>query len=103
MGVDSAVGAGIQQIAGNQLTNNLSLRSDDQLRELLKASRQVLTTLAQMLEDRPDMEHAVRRLMSPENTLETFNTLAGNDPVSMQRVLQASVGGACEGAECGSD
>lgn len=38
--------------------------------------------------DLPDIEHAVRRLMSPENTLETFTTLAGNDSVLMQRVLQ---------------
>ena len=51
----------------------------------------MLTTLSQSLVDRPDMEQAVRCLMSTKNTLATFNRLAENDPVLMERVLQASV------------
>ncbi len=41
--------------------------------------------------NRPDMENAIRRLMRPDDTLETFSELVGREPDLMRLVLQASV------------
>lgn len=60
------------------MTNSLALKFDDQLRLLPLQTTQIVTVLAQSLARRPDMEYAVRCLMSPDNILETFNQLAGN-------------------------
>ncbi len=38
-----------------------------------------------------DMQNAVRRLMSPDDMLETFSELAVKEPDLMRLVLQASV------------
>ena len=43
------------------------------------------------LEARPDMQIAIRRLMSPDDMLETFSELAVKEPDLMRIVLQASV------------
>ena len=77
-------------------TRKLSLRNltdmpDSELRTLLQQSRQVLTSLVQSLADRPDMQNAVRRLMRPDDMLETFSELAVKEPDLMRLVLQASV------------
>lgn len=71
--------------------NNLADKSDAEPRELLQASRQTLTALIDSLAKRPDMQNAVRRLMSPDDMLESFSGLAVNDPDLMRLVLQASV------------
>ncbi len=47
--------------------------SDDELREIHKASGKTLILLIDCLSNRPDMEEAVRRLMSPDDMLETFS------------------------------
>jgi hypothetical protein len=65
--------------------------SADELRELLQASRQTLTSLVESLANRPDMQNAVRRLMRPDDMLETFSELAVREPDLMRLVLQASV------------
>ena len=51
----------------------------------------MLTALIDSLTDRPDVQNAVRRLMSPDDMLETFSELALKDPDLMRLVLQASV------------
>ncbi len=51
----------------------------------------MLTALIDSLTDRPDVQNAVRRLMSPDDMLETFSELAVKDPDLMRLVLQASV------------
>ncbi len=71
--------------------NNLTNRSDAELRELLQASRQTITSLSDSLANRPDMQHAIRRLMRPDDMLETFSELAVGEPELMRLVLQASV------------
>ena len=71
--------------------NNLTKKSDDELRMLLQQSRQVLTVLVQSRNHRPDMQNAVRRLMRPDDMLETFSELAVKEPDLMRLVLQASV------------
>ena len=71
--------------------NNLTTKSDDELRTLLQASRQMLAALTQSLVDRPDMQEAVSILMSPDDMLETFSDLAVRAPELMRLVLQASV------------
>ena len=43
------------------------------------------------LASRPDMQNAVRRLMRPDDMLETFAELAVKDPDLMRLVLQVSV------------
>jgi hypothetical protein len=39
----------------------------------------------------PDMQNAIRRLMRPDEILETFSELAVKEPDLMRMVLQASV------------
>ena len=41
--------------------------------------------------DRPDIQNAVRRLMRPDDMLETFSELAVKEPDLMRLVSQASV------------
>ena len=71
--------------------SNLANKSDDELREILQESRQTLTALIDSLTSRPDMQNAVRRLMRPDDMLETFSELAVNEPDIMRLTLQASV------------
>ncbi len=71
--------------------SNLSEKSDEELRELMQSSRQTLTSLVDSLANRPDMQNAIRRLMRPDDMLETFSELAVREPDLMRLVLQASV------------
>ncbi len=71
--------------------SNVTNKSDTELRELLQASRQTITSLIESLSIRPDMQNAVRRLMRPDDMLETFSELAVREPDLMRLVLQASV------------
>ena len=73
------------------MSNNLEGMSIEELRELLQASRQTLTSLVDSLASRPDMQNAIRRLMRPDDMLETFSELAVREPDLMRLVLQASV------------
>ena len=73
------------------MTRNIPELSDVELRELLQASRQTLTALVDSLASRPDMQNAIRRLMRPDDMLETFSELAVKQPDLMRLVLQASV------------
>ena len=71
--------------------SNLANKSDSEMREILEASRQTLTSLVEGLANRPDMQNAIRRLMRPDDMLETFSELAVREPDLMRLVLQASV------------
>ena len=51
----------------------------------------MLISLSESLSNRPDMQNAIARLMSPDDMLETFSELAVRDPDLMRLVLQASV------------
>jgi hypothetical protein len=73
------------------VSNNLEGMPIEDLRELLQASRQTLTSLVDSLVNRPDMQNAIRRLMRPDDMLETFSELAVREPELMRLVLQASV------------
>ena len=73
------------------MSNNLEWLPIEQLRELLQASRQTLTSLVDSLANRPDMQNAIRRLMRSDDMLETFSELAVKEPELMRLVLQASV------------
>ena len=73
------------------MSKSLTDLSAEELRELLLASRQTLTSLVESLGNRPDMQNAVRRLMRPDDMLETFSELAVREPDLMRLVLQASV------------
>ena len=73
------------------MSKSLTDLSAEELRELLLASRQTLTLLVESLGNRPDMQNAVRRLMRPDDMLETFSELAVREPDLMRLVLQASV------------
>ena len=70
---------------------NLTNKSAAELREILQASRETITALIDSLANRPDMQNAVRRLMRPDDMLETFSELAVKEPDLMRLVLQASV------------
>jgi len=71
--------------------SNLARHSDADLRAFLQASRQTLTSLSESLVSRPEMQNAIRQLMSPDDMLETFSELAVREPDLMRLVLQASV------------
>jgi hypothetical protein len=73
------------------VNNNLEGLPIEEPRELLQASRQTLTSLVDSLADRPDIQNAIRRLMRPDDMLETFSELAVREPDLMRLVLQASV------------
>lgn len=73
------------------MMNNLTNKSHAEFRELLQASRQMLTALVDSLADRPDMQNAIRRLMRPDDMLKTFSELAVKEPDMMRLVLQACV------------
>ena len=47
--------------------------------------------MAESLANQPDMHNAVRRLMRPDDMLETFSELAVKEPDLMRLTLQASV------------
>ena len=76
---------------GTDGMNNLTNKSAAELREILQASRETITALIDSLANRPDMQNAVRRLMRPDDMLETFSELAVKEPDLMRLVLQASV------------
>ena len=76
---------------GTDGMNNLTNKSAAELREILQASRETITGLIDSLANRPDMQNAVRRLMRPDDMLETFSELAVKEPDLMRLVLQASV------------
>ena len=73
------------------MSNSLEEMPIEELRELLQASRQTLKSLVESLASRPDMQNAIRRLMRPDDMLETFSELAVKEPDLMRLVLQASV------------
>lgn len=51
----------------------------------------MVTALTESLADRPDMQDAVARLISPDDMLETFSGLTVSESDLMRLVLQASV------------
>jgi hypothetical protein len=73
------------------VSNNLEGLPIEELRDLLQASRQTLTAMVDSLANRPDTQNAIRRLMRPDDMLETFSKLAVKEPDLMRLVLQASV------------
>jgi hypothetical protein len=73
------------------MMSNLTNKTDADLRMNLQQSREMLASLIESLNDRPDMQNAVRRLMSPDDMLETFAELAVKEPDLMRLVLQVSV------------
>ena len=75
----------------SEVSKSLTDLSAEELRELLQASRQTLTSLVESLLNRPDMQNAIRRLMRPDDMLETFSELAVREPDLMRLVLQVSV------------
>ena len=73
------------------MTNNLTNKPDNELRELLQASRETLAALIASLANRPDMQLAIRILIRSEDLLETLSELAVKQPDLMRLVLQVSV------------
>ncbi len=57
----------------------------------LQASGQTLASLVDAPANRPDMQKAIRRLMRPDDMLETFSELAVKEPDLMRLVQQVSV------------
>ncbi len=47
--------------------------------------------MAESLANQPDMQDAIRRLMRPDDMLETFSELAVKEPDMMRLTLQACV------------
>ena len=60
------------------MSKSLADFSAEELRELLQASRQTLTLLADSLANRPDMQNAIRIMIGSDDMLETFAGLTDN-------------------------
>jgi hypothetical protein len=73
------------------VSNNIEEMPNEELRELLQSSRQTITSLVDSVASRPDMQNAIRRLMSPDDMLATFSELVVKEPDLMRLVLQGSV------------
>ncbi len=73
------------------MSNNIEEMPNEELRELLQSSRQTITSLVDSVASRPDMQNAIRRLMSPDDMLATFSELVVKEPDLMRLVLQGSV------------
>ena len=65
--------------------------TDQQLQTLLQQCRAVLGSLVESLEERPDMQAAIRQLMTPDDMLEAFSQIGVKDPDLARLTLQASV------------
>ena len=65
--------------------------STEQLQSLQAQTADTLTSLVDSLNERPDMQEAIRRLMAPDDMLERFSELAVHDPDLMRLTLQACV------------
>jgi hypothetical protein len=65
--------------------------STDQLLKVQAEADSTLTSLVDTLSERPDMQQVLRKLMSPDDMLETFSEQAIADPDLMRVTLQASV------------
>ena len=69
----------------------MSELSTDQLLKVQAEADSTLTSLVDALSERPDMQQALRKLMSPDDMLEAFSQQAIEDPDLMRVTLQASV------------
>ena len=65
--------------------------TDQQLMAAQTEADSTLQGLVDALENRPDMQDAIRQLMTPDDMLETFSALAVKEPDLMRLTLQASV------------
>ena len=63
------------------MRKSLTDPSAQELRELLQASRQTLTSLVESLASRADMQNAIRRLMRRDDMLATFTELAARSRI----------------------
>ena len=66
-------------------------QSDAELIAIRKASNETLLELTQSLNERGDMQAAIKTLMQSDNMLFTFTQMAVNSPDVMRLVLQAGV------------
>ena len=71
--------------------SNRNSKSNDEILEFLAQSRGILRSLVEELEQRQDMQQAIRQLGPPDDILETFSQLAVKEPDVMRVVLQAAV------------
>ena len=69
----------------------MSESSTDQLLKDQAEADSTLASLVDALSERPDMQQALRKLMSPDDMLEMFSQQAVADPDLMRVTLQASV------------
>jgi len=65
--------------------------SDRDLQDQLNQSRDVLNSLLESLASRPDMQEAIRQMITPEDMLEAFSEIGVRDPDLARLTLQACV------------
>ena len=71
--------------------SNLSDKSNDELIDLKRQCETVLSGIVDALEAREDMQTAIRRLMTPDDILETFSQIGIEDPDVARVTLEAAV------------
>ena len=72
------------------MSKSLTDLSAEELRELLQASRQTLTSLVESLANRPDMQNAIRRLMRPVQFILSWRNKNTTEPEISMRELDAA-------------
>ena len=73
------------------MSSELTGLTDDQLKTLLHHCRELLSAVAQSLDDRPDMAGAIHRLMTSSDMPETFRELSEESAELSRHVLQAAI------------
>lgn len=71
--------------------NNLDEHSDADLQTLRASSQAILRSVVAGLDHRPEMQEAVRQLMTPDDMLEAFSQIGVADPDLARLTLQAAV------------
>lgn len=71
--------------------SNLHDKSNDELIDLKRQCETVLSGIVDALEARGDMQAAIRRLMTPDDMLETFSQIGIQDPDVARVTIEAAV------------
>ncbi len=70
---------------------DIRTKTTAELQTLLSNCTATLTSIVESLEQRPDMQEAIRRLMTPDDMIETYSQMGVDDPDLARLVLQAGI------------
>ncbi len=71
--------------------SDITSQTTAELQTLLSSCTDVLTSVIESLEQRPDIQEAIRQLMTPGDALEAFSAIGVAEPDLARVTLQAAV------------